>query len=362
MFHASMRCASISATAHASECSLIRAASSVRRSPESFFESSRPTMRRLGLRITAAATTGPNSAPRPASSMPAMRIQPSWRAARSKRVEQSRLIAGNFSTSRRLWMTKSSKYNYSYHKATTGSTRAAAARESKPLQSRRQLGRVARDRGVRATDTIVARRQVDRRGCWSLGWPGKFCSCRESGENSMRLWSQSVLVRAGFSLSCTVALLVPSPSCVAQGLASSDLSGLRSVGSVELSPDGRHIAYTVTMRDRPGRPYGQLWIMDATTQKSVRVGGEKDSGGGPRWSPDGKWFAFQGHQGEKGRIVHSAAGRFRGHISRLAERHQQPTAGHRQRCDLVARRQTTRVHLFDSRPGSCRSRRRPHGD
>jgi len=93
---------------------------------------------------------------------------------------------------------------------------------------------------------------------------------------------------------------VPSPSCVAQGLASSDLSGLRSVGSVELSPDGRHIAYTVTMRDRPGRPYGQLWIMDATTQKSVRVGGEKDSGGGPLWSPDGKWFAFQGHQGEKG--------------------------------------------------------------
>jgi len=78
-----------------------------------------------------------------------------------------------------------------------------------------------------------------------------------------------------FLLSCTVALLVPSPSCVAQGLASSDLSGLRSVGSVELSPDGRHIAYTVTMRDRPGRPYGQLWIMDATTQKSVRVGAKK---------------------------------------------------------------------------------------
>src|SRR5260370_3429568 len=54
------------------------------------------------------------------------------------------------------------------------------------------------------------------------------------------------------------------------------------------------------MRDRPGRPYGQLWIMDVATQKSVRVRGEKDSGGGPLWSPDGKWLAFQGHQGEKG--------------------------------------------------------------
>src|SRR2546423_4014051 len=55
-----------------------------------------------------------------------------------------------------------------------------------------------------------------------------------------------------------------------------------------------------TLRGRPGRPYGQLWTMDVATQKSVRVGGEKDSGGSPRWSPDGKWLAFQGHQGEKG--------------------------------------------------------------
>src|SRR5258708_20993027 len=116
----------------------------------------------------------------------------------------------------------------------------------------------------------------------------------------MRPCLHSVLLRAGFWLSCTATLLVAVPSCVAQGLASSDLSRLRSVGSAELSPDGRRIAYTVTMRDRPGRPYGQLWIMDIATQKSVRVGSEEDSGGGPLWSPDGKWFAFQGHQGEKG--------------------------------------------------------------
>src|SRR6267143_262557 len=99
---------------------------------------------------------------------------------------------------------------------------------------------------------------------------------------------------------CAYMVLCGAPSGEAQGLTSSELSRLRSVGSVELSPDGRRIAYTVTMRDRPGRPYGQLWIMDVAAQKSVRVGGEKDSGGGPLWSPDGKWFAFQGHQGEKG--------------------------------------------------------------
>src|SRR5208337_2787295 len=80
MFQASMRWASTSATAQAMACSRIRSASSTRRSAVSFLESSRPTILRFGLRMTAAATTGPNSAPRPASSSPAMRLQPSFLA------------------------------------------------------------------------------------------------------------------------------------------------------------------------------------------------------------------------------------------------------------------------------------------
>lgn len=85
----------------------------------------------------------------------------------------------------------------------------------------------------------------------------------------------------------------------AQGLVSADLSRLRSVASVAISPDGRRIAYSVTMRDRPGRPYGQLWIMELASQKSSRIGGDKDSGGGALWSPDGKSLVFQGSQGDK---------------------------------------------------------------
>jgi dipeptidyl aminopeptidase/acylaminoacyl peptidase len=96
--------------------------------------------------------------------------------------------------------------------------------------------------------------------------------------------------------SCVLAMI---PSGAAQGLVSSDLSRLRSVGGVALSPDGKRIAYTVAMRDEPGRPYGQLWIMDLATQKSTRVGGDKDRAGGPLWSPDGKWLAFFGRLGDK---------------------------------------------------------------
>ena len=98
---------------------------------------------------------------------------------------------------------------------------------------------------------------------------------------------------------CLIALLAIPPCGIAQGLTSGDLSRLRSVGAVALSPDGKHLAYSVAMRDEPGRPYGQLWVMDVTTQKSIRFGGDKDRGGGAVWSSDGKWIAFFGRLGDK---------------------------------------------------------------
>ena len=111
--------------------------------------------------------------------------------------------------------------------------------------------------------------------------------------------TRHVRLRPDCFLVWLLALLMISPHCIAQGLASSDLSRLRSVGGVALSPDGRHLAYSVAMRDEPGRPYGQLWVMDLSTQKSIRFGGDKDRSGGAVWSPDGKWIAFFGRLGDK---------------------------------------------------------------
>jgi dipeptidyl aminopeptidase/acylaminoacyl peptidase len=98
--------------------------------------------------------------------------------------------------------------------------------------------------------------------------------------------------RAAFLAAMTI-------SVSAQVLTSGDLSRLRMVGGVALSPDSRYIAYTMILRDRPGRPYGQLWVMDLSTEKSVRLGGDKPASG-PVWSGDSKWIAFHGANGDKG--------------------------------------------------------------
>jgi len=85
-------------------------------------------------------------------------------------------------------------------------------------------------------------------------------------------------------------------------LVSNDLSRLRNVGAAVISPDGKSIAYTIAMRDVPGRPYGTLWVMDVASGKSVRLGGEKPAGG-PVWSNDGKWLAYHGAVGEQHGLV-----------------------------------------------------------
>jgi dipeptidyl aminopeptidase/acylaminoacyl peptidase len=114
----------------------------------------------------------------------------------------------------------------------------------------------------------------------------------------MRHRSRVMLFRVSVGLFCAALLAaIAMPAC-AQLLTSSDLSRVRSVGSAAISPDGHYIAYTITMRDQPGRPYGQLWVMDLNTAKSVRLGGDKPASA-PLWSNDSKWIAFRGEDGDK---------------------------------------------------------------
>jgi Tol biopolymer transport system component len=108
-------------------------------------------------------------------------------------------------------------------------------------------------------------------------------------------------------LSPVLALAAVTTSIHGSGLQSQDLYRFRSVSDVEVSPDGRHIAYAVTMNDRPGRPYTQIWIMDLVNHRSARIGTEKEASSHPRWSPDGKMIAFMGGQEEKPGLMYAKA-------------------------------------------------------
>jgi dipeptidyl aminopeptidase/acylaminoacyl peptidase len=86
-------------------------------------------------------------------------------------------------------------------------------------------------------------------------------------------------------------------------LASSDLLKLRSVGGIQVSPDGTRVAYVVENNDGPRRPYGQLWVMTVADGKTARFGAEREPSGNPTWSPDGQSIAYQGRVGDKTGLV-----------------------------------------------------------
>src|ERR1700730_2089719 len=87
------------------------------------------------------------------------------------------------------------------------------------------------------------------------------------------------------------------------GLTSGDLRRLRNADDVQISPGGKLVAYTVVNRDRPGRPYSQIWILDVASGNTRRLGNDAESGENPRWSPDGRRLAYIRDLNEKSELV-----------------------------------------------------------
>lgn len=90
--------------------------------------------------------------------------------------------------------------------------------------------------------------------------------------------------------------------CAASFL-SSDYLKLRSVGTVEFSPDAKRIAYTVENQDGSGKRYSQAWILTIADGKSTPLGSSSNQSSEPIWSPDGQQIAFVGKVGNKSALM-----------------------------------------------------------
>ena len=126
--------------------------------------------------------------------------------------------------------------------------------------------------------------------------------------HAVRIPSPSLCAGAARRLAAAALLCAPHALTGqdARGLKVADLTALRTLGEVELSPNGAQVVYAITRNDVGARPSSEIWIRDLASGATTRLG----SGGAassPRWSPDGRWIAFMGRIGDSSGIAVAAA-------------------------------------------------------
>ena len=164
--------------------------------------------------------------------------------------------------------------------------------------------------------------------------------------------------RAGAAvLALSVCLAAPAVAAGPAGLQPADLSRLKSIGDVHISPDASRVAYAIVNSDRPGRPYSQVWIMNVATGQSTRLGPPAGTASSPRWSADGRFIAFLGSDGQRSGLFVAAADGSNARFIAEVTGTQRPAAGRGKPAHLVARREADRVRVEHARPRTGRERR-----
>lgn len=86
-------------------------------------------------------------------------------------------------------------------------------------------------------------------------------------------------------------------------LTPANISDLRAVGEPQLSPDGKWIAYTITITDFDGNSRNSdIYIVSATGGEPRRMTTSEKSDTNPVWSPDGSSIAFLSSRGGSNQI------------------------------------------------------------
>jgi dipeptidyl aminopeptidase/acylaminoacyl peptidase len=115
--------------------------------------------------------------------------------------------------------------------------------------------------------------------------------------------------------------LAPAAAGFAQaraGLTAEQATAMRQLSGVQASPDGKWVAYVVTVPDlKQSMLDADVWLVAAAGGDPLRLTNSPKRDDQPQWSPDGRWIAFVSEREEKPQIwLISPAG---GEAQRLTE-------------------------------------------